>query len=77
MAKVKKSKRFGKNPEDMLVERLNQNIEFSNKATAFHGLDTYGYIMVGEKGIEYYNERTLQDYIQIPWEEVALIIAAV
>ena len=71
MAKVKKSKRFGKNPEDMLVERLNQNIEFSNKATAFHGLDTYGYIMVGEKGIEYYNERTLQDYIQIPWEEVA------
>ena len=65
MAKVKKSKRFGKNPEDMLVERLNQNIEFSNKATAFHGLDTYGYIMVGEKGIEYYNERTLQDYIQI------------
>ena len=33
--------------------------------------------MVGEKGIEYYNERTLQDYIQIPWEEVALIIAAV
>ncbi|MER2024145.1 MAG: DUF956 family protein [Eubacteriales bacterium] len=77
MAEVKKSKRFGKNPEDMLVERLNQNIEFSNKATAFHGLDTYGYIMVGEKGIEYYNERTLQDYIQIPWEEVALIIAAV
>ena len=49
MAKVKKSKRFGKNPEDMLVERLNRNIEFSNKATAFHGLDTYGYIMVGEK----------------------------
>ena len=49
MAKVKKSKRFGKNPEDMLVERLNQNIEFSNKATAFHGLDTYGYIMVGER----------------------------
>lgn len=77
MAEVKKTKRFGKSPEDMLVERLNSNIEFSNKATAFHGLDTYGYILVGEKGIEYYNERTLQDYIQIPWEEVELIIAAV
>ncbi len=77
MAEVKKTKRFGKRPEDTLVERLNSNIEFSNKATAFHGLDTYGYILVGEKGIEYYNERTLQDYIQIPWEEVELIIAAV
>ena len=59
------------------LQALNKQVDFTAKATAFHGINTYGIIMVGENGIEYYNERTLQDYIQIPWEEVELIIASI
>ena len=59
------------------LKALNTQVDFTAKATAFHGINTYGVVMVGERGIEYYNERTLQDYIQIPWEEVELIIASI
>ena len=59
------------------LKSLNTQVDFTAKATAFHGINTYGVVMVGDRGIEYYNERTLQDYIQIPWEEVELIIASI
>lgn len=72
------NKFFKKRPaESVLPEPLNKQVEFTGKSTAFHGINTYGIVMVGEHGIEYYNERTLQDYIQIPWEEVELIIASI
>ena len=33
--------------------------------------------MTGNNGFEFYNERTLEDYIQIPWNEVEYVIASV
>ena len=47
------------------------------KGTSYHGLTTYGKIMVGDKGFEFYNDHNVQDYIQIPWEEVDYVAASV
>ena len=47
------------------------------KGTSYHGMNNYGNIMIGDKGFEYYNQRKLEDYIQIPWEEIDYVIASV
>ena len=31
----------------------------------------------GDKGFEFYNQRNVKDFIQIPWEEVDYVIASV
>ncbi|WP_155730330.1 DUF956 family protein, partial [Streptobacillus moniliformis] len=38
---------------------------------------SYGKVLVGDKSFEYYNDRNVNDYIQIPWEEVEYIAAQV
>ena len=75
MAVEKSKKGFKKSPK--MLEPLNTEIEFQVKGTSHHGLDSYGFIIVGDKGFEFYNERTLEDFIQIPWTEVAYIIASI
>lgn len=73
---VEKTKK-GMNKNQQMLEPLNTEIEFQVKGTSHHGLSSYGFIIVGDKGFEFYNERTIADYIQIPWEEVEYIIASI
>ena len=47
------------------------------KASSFLGLNSVGQIIIGDKAFEYYNDRNVEDYIQIPWEEVDYISAGV
>ena len=60
-----------------LVQSLNTKVDLVMKATSYHGLTTYGKIMVGDKGFEFYNDNNVKDYIQIPWEEVDYVAASV
>ena len=60
-----------------LVQSLNTKVDMVVKATAFHDLNAYGQIMIGDKGFEFYNQRNVKDFIQIPWEEVDYVIASV
>ena len=60
-----------------LVQSLNTRVDLVVRATAFHDLNAYGQIMIGDKGFEFYNQRNVKDFIQIPWEEVELIIASI
>ena len=45
--------------------------------TSYMGLSDYGKIMIGDKGFEFFNDRDVRKYIQIPWEEVDVVIASV
>lgn len=60
-----------------MVQSLNTKVDLVIKGTSYHGLTTYGKIMVGDKGFEFYNDHNVQDYIQIPWEEVDYVAASV
>lgn len=60
-----------------MVQSLNTKVDLVMDATAFTGLTDYGKIMIGNKGFEFYNNRDVQKFIQIPWEEVDYVIASV
>lgn len=55
----------------------NSSVDLTIKATSYAGLGTYGDMMVGNKALEFYNERNVEDYIQIPWTEIDYISAEV
>ena len=56
---------------------LNSSVDLTIKATSYHGLGTYGSMMVGNRALEFYNERKGEDYVQIPWDEIEGIAAEV
>lgn len=60
-----------------MAQSLNTKVDFTIKATSFLGFAKYGNIMIGDKAFEFYNDKNVNDYIQIPWEEVDGIIASV
>lgn len=60
-----------------MVQSLNTKVDFTIKATSYLGLANYGNMMVGDKALEFYNEKNLDDHIQIPWEEVDRVMASV
>ena len=60
-----------------MVQSLNTKVDLTIKATSYLGLATYGKVMVGDKAFEFYNEKDIRDYIQIPWEEVSCVMASV
>ncbi|MBP1042648.1 DUF956 family protein [Vagococcus sp. BWB3-3] len=60
-----------------MVQSLNTKVDLVIDATAFTGLTDYGKIMIGDKGFEFYHGRDTRKFIQIPWEEVNLVIASV
>lgn len=60
-----------------MAQSLNTKVDMSMEATSYMGIASYGKVMVGDKAFEFYNERNVEDYIQIPWEEVDYIAASV
>lgn len=60
-----------------MVQSLNTKVDLVVEGTSFQGLNSYGKIMIGDKAFEYYNNRKVTDFIQIPWEEVDYVIASV
>ena len=60
-----------------MAQSMNTKVDLVIKATSYQGLNSYGKIMVGDKAFEYYNDRNVNDFIQIPWEEVDYVVASV
>lgn len=60
-----------------MAQSLNRKIDLTIPATSYLGFTSYGKIMIGDKAFEYYNDRNVDDYIQIPWVEIDYIAASV
>lgn len=59
------------------MQSINHQADFTAKATLFSGFDRYGQLLVGDQGIEFFNDRNVSHCIQIPWSEVDVVIASV
>ena len=60
-----------------MVQSLNTKAEYVDPGTWFRGMPTYGKIMIGDKGFEFYRDNNLNDYVQIPWNEITMVVADV
>ena len=60
-----------------MVQSINTKVDLVIEGTSFLGLTDYGKIMIGDRGFEFFNDRDVNKYIQIPWDEVNLVIASV
>lgn len=60
-----------------MVQSLNTQMDHHAKGTWFREGPIYGNLMVGDQAFEFYNDTKLQDYIQIPWDEITYVIADV
>ncbi len=60
-----------------MVQSCNKKVDITAKATSYLGMTSYGNVMIGDKAFEYYNEKNLRDFIQIPWNEVEYVAASV
>ncbi len=60
-----------------MVKSINTKVDLTVDATWFRGIASYGKVMIGDKAFEFYNERNIDDYVQIPWNEVTYVVADV
>ncbi|WP_276876299.1 DUF956 family protein [Anaerococcus hydrogenalis] len=60
-----------------MVQSQNKEVDLSIKARCLNGFTSDGDIMIGDKAFEYYNEKNLGDYIQIPYKEISFVSASV
>ena len=60
-----------------MAQSLNTKVDLTIPGTSYLGGSNYGKIMIGDKAFEFYNDRNVEDYIQISWEEVDYISASV
>lgn len=60
-----------------MAQSLNTSVDLTIKASSFQGLTSTGQVMIGNKAFEFYNERNVEKYIQIPWEEIDRVEASV
>ena len=57
---------------------MNTTVDFQTKATSYLGMGgEVGKILVGDNAFEFYNDRNVDDYIQIPWSSINQIGANV
>ena len=60
-----------------MVQSLNTQMDHHAKGIWFREGPIYGNLMVGDQAFEFYNDTKLQDYVQIPWDEITYVIADV
>lgn len=60
-----------------MIESQNSYIDLKIKGNFLVGFPSRGDIIVGNKAFEYYNEKNVKDYIQIPYSEISLVTASI
>lgn len=59
-----------------MAQSINTKADLVIDATSFLGMGDYGKIMIGDNGFEFFDNRNVENFIQIPWEEVDTVIAS-
>ena len=60
-----------------MAQSMNSTVEYTARATSYHGIGVYGDMMMGNNALEFYNARNVEDFIQIPWTEITHVAAEV
>ncbi len=61
-----------------MPQSLNTAISFQTTGVSYLGMGgTVGKFLLGDKSLEFYNDKNVEDYIQIPWENINQIGANV
>lgn len=61
-----------------MVQSLNTSVEFQTRGQSYLGVGgQVGNFLVGDKALEFYSDRNVQDFIQMPWENIQSIGANV
>lgn len=60
-----------------MVKSINTRVDLTQNATWFRSIPTYGKVMLGDRAFEFYNEHNIDDYVQIPWDEMTYVVADV
>lgn len=60
-----------------MAQSMNKEVDLATNATWFRTMPVYGKIMIGDEAYEFYNEKNVEDYVQIPWDQVTYVVADV
>lgn len=62
-----------------MVVSLNRQVDLTKKANFMNGglSGKQGEILIGDRAFEFYNGRNPEDFIQIPWQEIAYVRAQI
>lgn len=61
-----------------MAQSLNSTVELTTTGVSYLGMGgKVGKFLLGNKGLEFYNDANVEDYIQIPWENIEKIGANV
>ena len=59
-----------------MVQSQNSKVDVIAKSVYHKGTGKYGKVMVGNKAFEFYTTNNVNNYLQIPWDNIDLIIAS-
>ena len=60
-----------------MIQSQNSKVDLTIKACSYTGFNSYGKMMIGDKAVEFYEDRDISKYIQIPWSEIDYVAASV
>ena len=60
-----------------MVQSQNKKVDLSIKARCLNGFTSDGNIMIGDRAFEFYNEKNIDDFVQIPYKEISFVSASV
>ncbi|KHD45525.1 DUF956 family protein [Streptococcus hongkongensis] len=61
-----------------MAQSLNKKVAFQTTGVSYLGMGgKVGKFLVGDQAIEFYNDKNIEDYIQIPWTSINTIGANV
>ncbi|MBT8990526.1 hypothetical protein BTH78_09495, partial [Lactobacillus delbrueckii subsp. bulgaricus] len=58
-----------------MAQSMNKTVDLAVSGTWLRVMSTYGKVMIGDEAFEFYNERNVEDYIQIPWDQITYVVA--